>query len=127
MPVNPPTPQEVAWRERVRDTGSILSGKRPIIQIHHPAGRTAKHNKQFIGHRFILPLSASEHRLVDEGRSGLMELKEYYWGYHGSWDFDKVMLLTLHEFEKYLFAKLCTKLPFPFDDDIFEAIMDWHR
>ncbi len=121
-----PSVEEVDWRELVRASGSILSGYRPT-QIHHPAGRTAKQNKQAIGHRFILPLCATEHHLVDEGRSGLIEIKDVWWAYQGPGDFDLVMELSLHEFEKYLFGKLCLKVPFPFGDENYQAIMEWQR
>lgn len=58
--VSQPTAQQRRWRELVRAMGSIISG-RPA-ETHHAVGRTGKHNGVAIGHWFILPLTADEHR-----------------------------------------------------------------
>lgn len=52
------------WREMVRSLGSIVSGL--PAEIHHPVGRTGKHNGVDIAHWWILPLTNEEHR-GDEG------------------------------------------------------------
>lgn len=63
MKNDPPNAAQMRWREAVRKTGSILSGRKPV-HIHHCAGRTAKHNKVAIGHWWLLPLTDDEHRAI---------------------------------------------------------------
>lgn len=50
------------WREMVRDLGSIITGAAALVEIHHCAGRTARHNRVAIGHWWILPLTHDEHQ-----------------------------------------------------------------
>ena len=121
-----PNVKEKNWQELVRSTGSILSGYFPT-QVHHVIGRKSKHNKLAIGFHFILPLTATEHHLVDEGRSGMHEIKELWFSYHGNTDFDKIMIFDRMEMQKYLFAKQCEKTPFPFGQEYYDAIMDYHK
>ena len=126
MKVSAPNSKEKDWRESVRSTGSILSGYFPV-QIHHVIGRTGKHNKLSIGHHFILPLTATEHHLCDTGRSGNHEIKEAWFAYNGNHNFDHIMMLERMEMQKFLFEALCKKIPFPFGQEYYDAIMDYHR
>lgn len=59
-----PSSAQRAWRERVRELGSIVDGATPC-EIHHPVGRTGKHNGIEIGHWWVLPLTAEQHRGPD--------------------------------------------------------------
>ena len=102
-----PTAAEKRWRETVREMGSVLSGLKPC-EVHHCAGRTARHNKIDIGHWFVIPLTTYEHsRIAEWGRSR----KDY---------------------EKALFRAMCriyTKRGgvLPFGADVLEAIADYHK
>jgi hypothetical protein len=60
---NTPTAAQLRWREDIRALGCVISREQHGIEIHHVLGATAKHNRQPIGHWFILPLSAWYHRL----------------------------------------------------------------
>jgi hypothetical protein len=96
------------WREDVRKLGSAISGQMPC-EIHHAAGRTAKHNKVHVGHWWIIPLTKAEHDLVPTWVKGRKER------------------------EKFLFEQICNKYgrrygrTLPFGDDVINAIKDWHR
>lgn len=59
---NAPIASQLKWREEVRDLGCVISREQYGIEIHHVLGATAKHNRQPIGHWFILPLTAWYHR-----------------------------------------------------------------
>ena len=121
-----PTALEKSWREMVRQSGSVLTGLHPC-QIHHVAGRTARHRKIKMGHMLILPLTYDEHHLVDEGRSGLHEIKNRWYSYNEDRDYETIEEMSLHEFEKYLFERVCDGLWFPFGDAAYAACLDWHR
>ena len=126
MKFGKPNAQQQRWREEVREHGSVISGRSLHTQIHHPAGRTAKHDKIPIGHAFVLPLAPDEHRLIDTGRDGLELLKFDYAALHPDTPVN-VEPMSLHEFEKWLFARMCLKVKFPFSDDCYWAIQRWHR
>ena len=55
-----PTAAQKAWREKVREYGSVISRQKPCV-IHHCVGRTGMHEKTHIGHWWILPLTPDEH------------------------------------------------------------------
>ena len=99
-----PNKAEKDWRELVRSLGCCLGYPGPV-QIHHVAGRTAKHSKVDIGHWFILPVSEQAHREVER-----MPKSE----------------------QKGLFLDVCRRLvstyqPLPFEAEVMFAIMDWRR
>ena len=122
--MKPPNAQEIRWREDVRELGSILTGPGGKIEIHHPAGRTARQDRIPIGHRFVIPFTPREHRYIDEGLAGLRILKELYsYCYEHS---DDISALSLHEFEKRLYKMVCRRLDAP-DDELNQAIQRWHR
>lgn len=60
---NAPSASQLKWREEVRALGCVVSREKHGIEIHHVLGATAKHNRQPIGHWFILPLTSWYHRL----------------------------------------------------------------
>jgi hypothetical protein len=64
-PSSQPNAKQKQWREAVRELGSIISGGPAVI--HHPVGRTAKHNKVHIGHWWVLPLTDDEHKALHNG------------------------------------------------------------
>jgi len=116
-----PNAEQKRWRELVRKEGSALTGERPC-QIHHPIGRSAKvKGVGNIGHWYVLALTVDQHRLIDAGQYGLEVLKGQYW------QPADVAEMTLHEFEKFLFKRMCRKFKLPFEADVYQAIMDWHR
>ena len=119
-----PTVAEKLWREDVRSLGSILTGPCSKVEIHHPAGRTARQDKIDIGHRWLIPFSPREHAMIDHGLDGLMMLKELfsYCNYHC----DDIAAMSLHEFEKRLYRVVCLRLDAP-DDEVNRAIQRWHR
>ena len=131
MKSDQPTAKEKRWRETVRLVGSIVSGFIPFQQrqVHHIAGRTAMVHigPTRIGHMLILPLSGEEHRLIDRGQSGLYELKDRFYVVHGSERMSEIEVMTLHEFERYLFSRLCEVVTFPFGDEAYELCIRWHR
>jgi hypothetical protein len=104
------TPNKVQrdWREDVRALGSAISGQLPC-EIHHAAGRTAKHDKVHIGHWWIIPLTQAEHDAVPTWAHGRKER------------------------EKYLFEWVCSKYQriyrrsLPFGDDVLKAIREYRR
>ena len=114
--VSAPTAAQREWREKVRRTQSIISG-REICEIHHVAGRTAKFDKQAIGHWWILPLTTDEHRLI--GNPDDFARKYFGSTFIGRWDL-----------EKLLFADLLTKFnpdELPFTELELQAIWNYRR
>jgi hypothetical protein len=104
----PPNAAEKRWREDVRKLGSIVSHRRPC-EIHHCAGRTAKHNKIRIGHYFILPLVDDEHeRIPDLGHDRKRWEKEM---------FDKLLFVYARQYGR----------PAPVPDEVIEAIRSYRR
>ena len=99
---------EKIWCDEVRELGSIISGKHPV-EIHHCAGRAAKHNKIHVGIFWILPLTKAEHDSVPTWAHGRKER------------------------EKWLFARLILKYrrvygrDIPFDECVAKAIQDYHK
>lgn len=125
MKFDPPNAIQKLWREKVRVAGSCIDGGHNQIQIHHPFGRTARvKSVGNIGHFCILALDPYHHALIDKGSAGLRDLKNEYIAYHPGVDLDD---LSLHEFEKFLFAKSLTRLHPPFECDVYAAIMEYHR
>jgi hypothetical protein len=117
IPTSSPNAEQKEWRELVRASGSIVRDfTAPKIEIHHPAGRTAKHNKIQIGHWWILPLTPRQHSLIDSDKSEFeMQALDFVPG--GRWDC-----------EKYLFRELLRKVGsdhVPWE--VYAAIMDYRR
>ena len=112
------------WRENVRSLGCVITHD-PRCVIHHPAGRTAKHQKTPIGHEFVLPVSHDIHVLIH--KHDPWNVKHQWLNYNFERDHEQIEPMTLHEFEKYLFAVVCNKVRFPFGEDLYLKIMDWHR
>lgn len=121
---NEPNAKQKAWREEVRGLGCIVTHCGPP-EIHHPAGRTSMHRKIAIGHAWVLPLRHDVHVLVT--KQDPWNVKALWLSYNFERDAEQIESMTLHEFEKYLFAEVCKRVSFPFGDDVYEAIMDWHR
>lgn len=65
---NAPSAAQKRWREAVRDAGSKESGEK--MQIHHPVGATAKHNKVHIGHWWVIPVDEQSHKDLHAGLLG---------------------------------------------------------
>lgn len=113
MKPDQPTAAQKRWREDVRKLGSVLSGLPAVI--HHPAGRTAKHNKVHIGHWWVIPLTDEEHKALHRGEK--------------IWKEKYPEAQTRREFEKAAFADVLENWPdrvFP-PPDAERAIMDYHR
>jgi hypothetical protein len=110
MKVDPPSAEQKKWREDVRLLGSIVSVKNAVI--HHMYGRTARFNKIDIGHWAILPLSPEEHVQFHAGKKSFESL-------NGS--------------QKELFRTVCGLYrrrydrDLPFDENVYEAIMEYRR
>lgn len=107
---NQPSAKQKKWREAVRSLGSVISGAPAVI--HHPVGRTGKHNKIHIGHWWVIPLTDEEHRALHSGGRP--------WG--DQW--------TRKEFERWAFLDVCIRVPA--DDhvipaDVIDAVADYHR
>ncbi|MCH8136650.1 MAG: hypothetical protein IIB77_11780 [Proteobacteria bacterium] len=62
---NVPTAAQKRWRESVRDLGSMISGGNALI--HHPVGLSGRHEKQDIGHAWVVPLTQEEHLALHAG------------------------------------------------------------
>ena len=126
-----PNAEERKWRETVRMIGSIVSGYNPsrLPEVHHIAGRSAKHNKRPIGHQLIIPLTTAEHKLIDRGESGLFELKDIYLALNqpDETEIEIIEAMKLHPFEKYLFSRVCEVVQFPFGNEVYESCLNWHR
>ena len=122
-----PNAEQKKWRENVRQTKSVVSGL-SRVEIHHVLCRTAKiKGIGNIGHYFILPLDREEHSWIDWGQEGLKKLKDAYIDNHGPRYFYEIEHMTLMEFQKFLFGRVCEKMEPQFSDDIFYAIQEWHR
>ena len=127
MKFQQPNAVQKVWREQVRSNGSCIDGGHRHIQIHHPFGRTAKiKSVGNIGHFCIIAVDHIQHTLIDKGSGGLRQLKDEYLFHHPGEE-DQVNPLSLHEFEKYLFAKSLNRMKAPFGCDVFAAIMEYHR
>lgn len=128
MKFEQPNAEDKRWREAVGDWGvSILSKYRPI-QIHHVIGRTAKiKGVGNIGHKFILPLCKEEHLWCDWGNEGLRLMKERVIHGHGEKLRDDIEDLSFLELQKYLFKILCRHVRPNFEQDVYDAILAYHR
>ena len=128
MNFDQPNAEQKLWRENVRQTGSIISGL-SRVEIHHVLGRTAKiKGVGNIGHYFILPLDREEHSWIDWGKSGLKKLKDQYISYHGEQHVFEIEDMTLLEFQKFLFARLCDHHNLPqIGDCYYDAIQEYHK
>lgn len=58
--IDQPRAVQRRWRELVRSLGSVVSGL--PAEIHHPVGRTGRHNGVAIGHWWLIPLTWEEHQ-----------------------------------------------------------------
>ena len=104
---NAPTAAQIRWRERVRKLGSIIDGDDAVI--HHAVGATGKHNKVAIGHYWVIPLTQEQHLALHAGETFGRDSRK--------------------AFEKESFTDVCQRL-YPDDiitDEIYDAIMDYHR
>ena len=114
---NQPNAAQIRWRESVRDVGSIVSGLKPC-EIHHVVGCSGKHNKQHIGHYWLLPLTKHEHEFL---RRNLDEFSREKYGFS---------FVGSKDLEKLLFADLLTHFmeqDLPFSEDELDAIFEYHR
>lgn len=125
MKFEKPNAREKEWRESVRLIGSIITGSNQCL-IHHIVGRTARHNKQKVGHLLILPLTPAEHILIDYGQFGLKELKDSYNDNHGG-NNKEIGPMSFREFQIYLFSRVCQVTKFPFSEQTYQTCLDYHR
>ena len=102
-----PTAAQKRWREAVRSLGSVISGGPAVI--HHPVGRTGRHNKQDIGNWWVVPLTDEEHKALHNGET---------FGFISRKDLEKRAVIWIR-------GRLVGKDFMP--PEIFEAIMDYHR
>jgi len=112
-----PNAEEARWMEEVRELGSIISDAPALI--HHPVGTTGKHNKKPIGHKWLIPLTDAEHRLIDTDFHAFAELMLG----------KPTDLYSRWDPEKLGFARVCQRLgkyP-PGGKEIYETIMDYKR
>lgn len=93
----------------MRAIGSILSGNTYGIEIHHCVGRTAVHNKVHVGHWFILPLTHDEHEWIADS-PWRRQLEKALW------------CLVVEKWGEIHKDRL-----YPFENDVFRAIMNYHR
>lgn len=61
---NAPSAAQKRWREAVRE----LDGGG--LEIHHPVGVTAKHNKVHIGHWWVIAVDPQAHKDIHAGKFG---------------------------------------------------------
>ena len=117
IPTSAPNSEQRRWREAVRGLGSILGPSRHAIEIHHCAGRTARHNKVDIGHWWILPLTSQEHGML-HGDMGRFEIEALEFNPVGRWDC-----------EKFLFHKVLMSLDGTLEPpyEVIQAIMDYRK
>ena len=102
---NAPTAAQKRWREAVRE---LAGASEPSIEIHHPVGVTAKHNKVHIGHWWVIAIPSEMHNKLHAGNLGPLR----------------------KEFEKDAFKSVLTFLPNHPDrpaQEVIEAIEDYHR
>jgi hypothetical protein len=112
---NAPTAEQKRWREEVRELGCIINGEKGGVEIHHVLGATAKHNKQPIGHEFILPLSTWYHRQCPT--LNVTDHKHLFEANFGTQVALFNKLLTLYEFHY--------EKPVPLNPDVIQAIRDF--
>ena len=87
---NAPTEAHKRWREAVRELGCMSCGTHSQIEIHHPAGVTAKHMKVPIGHWWLVPLCHTHHTRLTASVDDLCVIT-IGWPLVGRWDFEKLM------------------------------------
>jgi len=111
---NAPTAVQKAWRETVRELGSVISGAPAVI--HHPigCGKNAKHNKVHIGHWWVIPLTDDEHKALHAGEN---------FGHHSRKEFEKTAYNMIFQrlWKKGIPHNQCPST------DCHSAIMDYHR
>ncbi len=109
-----PNASQKRWREYVRENGSCVSGGNAVI--HHPVGRTAKHNKVHVGHWWVLPLTDDEHRALHLDFDSFVQ-DVYFW--NGE---------TRKEVEKKLFAEMVENIGMhELPQEAYDAIQDYRR
>lgn len=112
---NAPSAAQKRWREAVRAVGCISCHQRNGIEIHHPAGCTAKYDKQAIGHLWLLPLCHDCHVLI--GQPDEFARHKFGFAFVGRWDL-----------ERLLFADLLTYFPDPpISEGEMRSIMEFRR
>ena len=113
---NAPNAVQKRWREAVRALGSVISGAPAVI--HHPVGRTGKHNKVHIGHWWVIPLTDQEHKDLHNGLN-IWEQSHPDCG-----------IETRKQFEKFAFMYDVIEnieTPDEYTYDIHKAIMSYHK
>ena len=113
---NKTTAAQKRWMERVSKIGSVVTFTTPV-ELHHVVGVTGKHNKILIGPWWLLPLTQEEHRLMHESKRHF-SIKHFNYEIAGSFKMEKLMFSRVLE-------RITGELPF--DDDVVEAIEDYHR
>lgn len=111
------TKAHIAWEERVRFYGCVVSGEY-MAQCHHVVGFSYKHNKIHIGPWFCIGLSYEWHDIKSTNPNNVT---------HNRKAFEK-----LHGEQRFLFQKMINNMldsgeKLPFDDYIITTIMETNR
>lgn len=102
------------WEEAVRSLGCIITGD-PVCVIHHPLGRSGKHNKVRIGGWLVLPLREDYHVHTDYSVHG--NKKRFIEENGRQCDmFKSVIELHMDKFGTH-----------PVPPEVIDAIMDWGK
>lgn len=113
-PSSQPNAAERRWLEAVVDYGpAALDLSCQKMEVHHVAGRSAKHNKVDIGHWWILYLPKTLHDLAG---TPAFDQQIFGFTFGGRWDA-----------EKLLFRRVASDLRELIPDEVYQAIMDYRR
>lgn len=102
------------WLGMVADYGCVAC-RESQVQVHHVFGRTYKHTKVLIGPWYVLPLHPRYH---DVGSDNPFNVTHY----------PKKFAIAFG-CQRHLFMKMCEAMErkgieLPFDDEVWQAIMD---
>ena len=121
----PPTTLK-RWLGQVAASGSIIDFDSQVV-IHHIAGRKARQDGYQVGHLLILPLTPEQHGWIDMGNAGLEELKMRYEGVNLALFDPEIEVMSLHEFEMFLWSQVLNRVPLSGWDEELKAARNWTR
>lgn len=116
---NIPNAEQKRWLKRVaqyaNDHGCFPLGGFAPFQLHHVAGRSAKHNKVHIGHWFVLPIETSFHDVMSNNPLNVTHFRKRYVNEFGP--------------QAKQFCEMINKIRnedgiIPFGDDVIDSILD---
>jgi len=107
------TAADKRWHNAVASLGSIVSGGPAVL--HHAVGATAKHNKQDIGEKWVIPLTNDEHLALHAGET---------FGHDSRKEFEKQAFKDVVEALKFRRDIKLTDFP---DWNVEQAIAGYHR